>query len=41
MGFLETFLPKQDCYAALLLYGTVLATCFNGYNAGMWLAFKC
>ena len=35
MGFLETFLPKNDRYAAFLLYGMVLATCFNGYDAGM------
>lgn len=30
MGFLEKFLPKEDRAAALLLYGMVLATCFNG-----------
>jgi len=35
MGFLATFLPKQDRYAALMLYGMVLATCFNGYDAGI------
>ncbi|KAF2852947.1 MFS sugar transporter-like protein [Plenodomus tracheiphilus IPT5] len=35
MGLLETFLPKNDRYAALLLYGMVLATCFNGYDAGI------
>lgn len=35
MGILETFLPKEDRYAALLLYGMVLATCFNGYDAGI------
>ncbi|KAB8542080.1 hypothetical protein FH972_025543 [Carpinus fangiana] len=35
MGFTERFLPKQDRYAALLLYGMVLATCFNGYDAGI------
>jgi hypothetical protein len=34
MGLLETFLPKNDRYAALLLYGMVLSTCFNGYDAG-------
>jgi len=35
MGFLERFLPKEDRAAALLLYGMVLATCFNGYDAGI------
>ncbi|KAJ4993601.1 Sugar transporter STL1-like protein 8 [Stagonosporopsis vannaccii] len=35
MGLLEKFLPKNDRYAALLLYGMVLATCFNGYDAGI------
>ena len=30
MNFLEKFLPKEDRAAALLLYGMVLATCFNG-----------
>jgi hypothetical protein len=30
MGFLEKFLPKEDRAAAFLLYGMVLATCFNG-----------
>lgn len=30
MGLLEKFLPKEDRAAALLLYGMVLATCFNG-----------
>lgn len=35
MGLLEKFLPKNDRYAAMLLYGMVLATCFNGYDAGM------
>lgn len=34
MGWLESFLPKNDRYAAMLLYGMVLATCFNGYDAG-------
>lgn len=32
MGFYSNFLPKEDRYAALLLYGMVLATCFNGYD---------
>lgn len=32
MGLLEKFLPKEDRAAALLLYGMVLATCFNGMN---------
>lgn len=35
MHLLESFLPKSDRYAALLLYGTCLATCFNGYDAGI------
>ncbi|KNG46640.1 MFS sugar transporter-like protein [Stemphylium lycopersici] len=35
MGLLEKFLPKNDRYAAMLLYGMVLATCFNGYDAGI------
>ncbi|KAL2221410.1 MFS transporter [Thermoascus aurantiacus ATCC 26904] len=35
MGFIETFLPKNDRYAALLLYGMVFSTCFNGYDAGI------
>lgn len=35
MGILETFLPKEDRYAALLLYGMVFCTCFNGYDAGI------
>ncbi|KAL1986656.1 hypothetical protein VTN96DRAFT_6034 [Rasamsonia emersonii] len=35
MGFLETFLPKNDRFAALLLYGMVFCTCFNGYDAGI------
>lgn len=35
MGVFETFLPKQDRYAALMLYGMVFSTCFNGYDAGI------
>ncbi|KAF2718835.1 MFS sugar transporter-like protein [Polychaeton citri CBS 116435] len=35
MGILEKFLPRQDRYAALLLYGMVFSTCFNGYDAGI------
>jgi hypothetical protein len=35
MSFLSTFLPKQDRYAALMLYGMVFSTCFNGYDAGI------
>lgn len=30
MGLLEEFLPKEDRFAALMLYGMVFATCFNG-----------
>lgn len=40
MGLLEKFLPKNDRYAALLLYGMVLATCFNGYDAGKQPLFR-
>jgi hypothetical protein len=29
------FLLKEDRRAALLLYGTVLAMCFNGYDSGI------
>lgn len=32
---LQTFLPKEDRFAALLLYGMVFSTCFNGYDAGI------
>ncbi|KAJ5667524.1 hypothetical protein N7507_003388 [Penicillium longicatenatum] len=37
MGIVETFLPKDDrqVFAALLLYGMVFSTCFNGYDAGV------
>ncbi|KXT05799.1 hypothetical protein AC578_1109 [Pseudocercospora eumusae] len=35
MGLLEKFLPKEDRFAALLLYGMVFCTCFNGYDAGI------
>ncbi|KAL1956771.1 hypothetical protein VTO42DRAFT_6825 [Malbranchea cinnamomea] len=35
MGFLSTFLPPNDRYAALLLYGMIFSTCFNGYDAGI------
>ena len=34
MGFFQNFLPEKDRYAALLLYGMVFSTCFNGYDAG-------
>lgn len=34
-GLLHRFLPPDDRYAALILYGMVLATCFNGYDAGI------
>ncbi|KAJ2903332.1 uncharacterized protein MKZ38_010083 [Zalerion maritima] len=34
-GFLTGFLPERDRYAAMLLYGLVLSTCFNGYDAGV------
>ncbi|KAJ5112986.1 hypothetical protein N7456_001520 [Penicillium angulare] len=35
MGITEKFLPKDDRFAALLLYGMVFSTCFNGYDAGI------
>ncbi|KAJ5808910.1 hypothetical protein N7474_010179 [Penicillium riverlandense] len=35
MGLVEKFLPKDDRFAALLLYGMVFSTCFNGYDAGI------
>lgn len=35
MGFFQTFLPKEDRFAALMLYGMVFSTCFNGYDAGI------
>lgn len=35
MGFFQRFLPPNDRYAALLLYGMVFSTCFNGYDAGI------
>lgn len=35
MGFLHKFLPPNDRYAALMLYGMVFSTCFNGYDAGI------
>lgn len=30
MGLVEKFLPKEDRFAALMLYGMVFALCFNG-----------
>lgn len=38
MGIVDTFLPKEDRRAALLLYGMVLATCFNGKSMSRWHA---
>ncbi|KAF2149126.1 MFS sugar transporter-like protein [Myriangium duriaei CBS 260.36] len=35
MGMLQTFLPPGDRRAALMLYGMVFSTCFNGYDAGI------
>lgn len=32
---LEKFIPPNDRYAALMLYGMVFALCFNGYDAGI------
>lgn len=33
MGFMETFLPANDRYAALLLYSMVFSLAFNGKAA--------
>lgn len=35
MGFLQRFIPPNDRYAALMLYGMVFSLCFNGYDAGI------
>lgn len=35
MGLLHKFIPPNDRYAALMLYGMVFSTCFNGYDAGI------
>ncbi|EFX02525.1 sugar transporter [Grosmannia clavigera kw1407] len=35
MGIVETFLPTNDRYAALILYGMVFSLAFNGYDAGI------
>lgn len=35
MGWASRFLPPEDRRAALMLYGMVWATCFNGYDAGI------
>ncbi|TVY48526.1 MFS glucose transporter, partial [Lachnellula occidentalis] len=35
MGLLQKFIPPNDRYAALMLYGMVFSTCFNGYDAGI------
>ncbi|KAF2460839.1 MFS sugar transporter-like protein [Lineolata rhizophorae] len=35
MGILHKFLPPEDRFAALMLYGMTFATCFNGYDAGI------
>jgi len=35
MGFLESFLPRDDRRAALLLYGLVISSSFSGYDAGV------
>jgi len=35
MGVVQKFLPSNDRYAALMLYGMVFCTCFNGYDAGI------
>jgi len=38
MAILDRFIPPGDQRAALLLYGMVFATCFNGYDAGIMTA---
>ncbi|KAL2435297.1 MFS-type transporter criB [Exophiala dermatitidis] len=35
MGLIDKFLPKEDRFAALMLYGMVFCTMFNGYDAGI------
>jgi hypothetical protein len=30
MTSIERFLPKEDRFAALMLYGMIFSTCFNG-----------
>ena len=35
MGIIDRFIPPSDRYAALMLYGMVFSTCFNGYDAGI------
>lgn len=30
MGIISKFLPKEDRYSAVMLYGMVVALCFNG-----------
>lgn len=35
MGILQKLIPPEDKRAALMLYGMVFATCFNGYDAGI------
>lgn len=35
MGLIDKFIPPNDRYAALMLYGMVFSTCFNGYDAGI------
>jgi len=35
MGLISTFIPPDDRRAALMLYGMVIATCFNGADAGV------
>lgn len=37
MTFIERFLPKEDRFAALMLYGMVFSTCFNGSSKSMQL----
>jgi len=35
MGLIDKFIPRNDRYASLILYGMVFSTCFNGYDAGI------
>lgn len=35
MGIIDKFIPPGDRRAALLLYGLIFATSFNGYDSGI------
>lgn len=40
MGLIDKFLPKEDRFAALMLYGMVFCTMFNGKH-GKAINHKC